>query len=50
MHSAIKVAKHFVDRANEAGVTDMTLLKLMKITYIAHGWMLGICGKERIFF
>ncbi len=42
MHSAIKVAKHFVDRANSGGVKDMTLLKLMKITYIAHGWMLGI--------
>ena len=48
MHSAIKVAKHFVDRANEAGVTDMTPLKLMKITYIAHGWMLGV--HQRPFF
>ena len=46
MHSAIKVAKHFVDRANKAKVNDMTLLKLMKITYIAHGWMLGIHEKS----
>ena len=48
MHSAIKVAKHFVDYANENDVRDMTILKLMKTTYIAHGWMLGIYGKALI--
>ncbi len=48
MHSAIKVAKHFVDKANEAGQKDMTLLKLIKIVYVAHGWMLGIYGKPLV--
>ena len=50
MHSAVKVAKHFVDKANaqEGGCGDMVLLKLMKITYIAHGWMLGLYGKPLI--
>ena len=50
MHSAVKVAKHFVDKANATkdGCEDMTLLKLMKITYIAHGWMLGLYGKPLI--
>lgn len=42
MHSATKVAKHFVNKANAAGQNDMTPLKLLKIVYIAHGWMLGL--------
>ena len=42
MHSAIKIGKHFVDRANENKIFDMTPLKLQKIVYIAHGWMLGL--------
>lgn len=50
MHSAIKIAKIFVDKANatDGGCADMTLLKLMKMTYIAHGWMLGIYKKPLI--
>ena len=48
MHSAIKIAKYFVDRANETDVKDMTLLKLIKITYIAHGWMLAIYNRPLI--
>ena len=50
MHSAVKVAKHFVDKANapKGGCGDMTLLKLIKITYLAHGWMLGLYGKPLI--
>ncbi len=44
MHVAIKVANHLVKMANDAGQTDMTPLKLMKTTYIAHGWMLGLYG------
>ncbi len=48
MHSAIKVAKHFVDKANDAGHRDMTPLKLLKIVYVAHGWMLGLHGESLI--
>ena len=35
MRNAIKVAKHFVDKANapKGGCGDMTLLKLMKTVY-----------------
>ena len=48
MHSAIKVARHFVDKAKAAGQVDMTLLKLIKITYIAHGWMLAVHNRPLI--
>ena len=50
MDSAIKIAKHFVDKANapKGGCTDMTILKVMKIIYIAHGWMLALYGKPLI--
>lgn len=45
MHSAIKIAKKFVDLANEAK-SSMDILKLIKLTYIGHGWMLGLYGRR----
>ena len=48
MQSAIKVGKYFVDKANKNGSTDMTALKLQKMVYIAHGWMLGIHGEPLV--
>lgn len=48
MQCATKIAKHFVDKANIAGHNDMTSLKLLKIVYIAHGWMLGLHDKPLI--
>lgn len=48
MHSATKVAKKLTDVLNGQGHTDVTLLKLLKITYIAHGWMLGLCNRPLV--
>lgn len=52
MHNAVDIAQILVDKAKEVGTDDMTLLKLIKMVYIAHGWMLGIFDrplvKERI--
>ena len=50
MDSTIRIAKFFVDKARQDeancnGVSDMTPLKLNKISYIAHGWVLGFTSK-----
>ncbi len=45
MHSAIKIANLIIHFATRQSVRGMTQLKLMKLTYIAHGWMLGIFDK-----
>ena len=50
MHSAIKIANQFVERAQKAGLNEdsrllMTQLQLVKITYVAHGWLLGLYDK-----
>ena len=46
MHPAIKIAKQFVDLGNKNGQKDMTVLKLMKLAYIAHGYFLVFSGRE----
>lgn len=50
MHSSIKIAKKIVEYASapEKQCEDMTLLKLIKLTYICHGWMLGLHDKPLI--
>ncbi len=45
---AIQVAKYFVDMANEKEYTGITPLKLIKMVYIAHGWMLALYDKSLI--
>lgn len=46
MHSAIKIAKKLLDLSGSA--SDMTPMKLIKLVYIAHGWMLGLYGRPLI--
>lgn len=49
MHSATKVAKYLIDTLNnQQGCRDVTLLKVIKLTYIAHGWMLALCDRPLI--
>lgn len=43
MYSAIAVANYFVQKALTDNA-DMTPIKLVKLTYIAHGWHLAITG------
>lgn len=41
MHSSIYIANRFLELAKEAGVY-VSPMKIIKLVYIAHGWMLGI--------
>lgn len=47
MHSAVKVANYFLNKAKE-DKKDITPLQLMKLVYLAHGWMLGVHGRHLI--
>lgn len=40
--SAITVANYFVQKALEDGDKEMTPMKVLKLTYIAHGWYLAL--------
>jgi len=41
---AVAVAKHILDRAHSMGLA-ITPMQLLKLVYIAHGWMLGRHGR-----
>jgi uncharacterized phage-associated protein len=47
MHSAIKIANYFLNKAKE-DKKDLTPLQLMKLVYLAHGWMMGVYGRHLI--
>lgn len=44
---SVAVANWFVDKASENG-RGVTLMKLLKLVYFAHGWHLGLTGKPLI--
>jgi len=46
--SSLAVANRFVEIANEAGCRDLTLMKLLKVVYFAHGWHLAITDNPLI--
>lgn len=46
-YSSLAVAKYMVGRAQESG-EEIPPQKLLKLVYIAHGWMLGIHGRHLI--
>ena len=47
MQKALNIANYFVQKSFESGIS-VTPMQLLKLTYIAHGWHLGIFGKDLI--
>jgi len=47
MHDSKVVANRFLERAVENG-DAITPMQLLKLVYIAHGWMLGLYGRPLI--
>jgi len=43
-HSSISVAKYLLDNKEEDSGPSFSPMKIIKLVYIAHGWMLGING------
>lgn len=46
-HSSVAVARYLLDQASKAG-RPLSPMKLVKLVYIAHGWMLGLYGRPLI--
>ncbi|RXK86250.1 Panacea domain-containing protein [Filimonas effusa] len=44
MENPLAIANFFVNKSFETG-KELTPMKLVKLTYIAHGWHLGLTGK-----
>lgn len=44
VYNCFDIAKYFVELAKKEG-TGIDPMKLLKLTYIAHGWHLGVTGK-----
>ncbi|MBI0275645.1 SocA family protein [Hafnia alvei] len=47
-YSAIAVANAFIERAKQKGITDLSPMKLQKLVYFAHAWMLALDNKPLI--
>lgn len=45
MDDAMSVANYFIEKANESN-TELTLLKLIKLVYLAHGYTLAILNRS----
>ena len=46
-HSCLSVARYILDKAQEQE-RSLTPMKLIKLVYMAHGWMLGLYGRPLI--
>ena len=47
MHSSVTIADNFLEKAAAKGRL-LTPMQLLKLVYIAHGWMLGLHGRPLI--
>jgi uncharacterized phage-associated protein len=48
-HSALSIAREILTRAQAKGLPPLDPMKLIKMTYLAQGWMLGLYGRPIIF-
>ena len=44
-NDSVQIGHHILELARKNKITDPTPLKLIKLTYLAHGWMLGLYGQ-----
>lgn len=47
-YSAIAVANAFIEKAKNKGINDLSPMKLQKLVYFAHAWMLALADKPLI--
>lgn len=47
MHDSLNIANRFLSLAEEQG-DSLTPMQLLKLVYIAHGWMYGLYGRPLI--
>lgn len=47
MNDSISIANRFIQLAREDGKT-LTIMQILKLVYIAHGWHLGLCHEPLI--
>ena len=46
MESPIALSNYFIQKSIDSGRNDMTLMKIIKMVYISHGWYLGLSGNS----
>ena len=42
---SLSAAQYILEKSREMGCTSLTPMHLIKLAYVAHGWMLGIYGR-----
>lgn len=48
-HSPLAIAQHVIDHCARTGINNsLTPMQVLKLVYLAHGWMLGIHGRPLI--
>jgi len=48
-HSSLDVARYIINKCAESGANNsLTPMQVLKLVYIAHGWMLGLTGRPLI--
>lgn len=48
-HSSLDIAQYIIDYCAQSGVNNsLTPMQVLKLVYIAHGWMLGMIGQPLI--
>lgn len=48
MHTSIHIAQKILEKSYARNIPDMTTMKLLKLVYISHGWMLGLYDRALV--